>query len=423
MESGKRVENSSERLWSRESLAAGNAAGSVLFKVTPVLFAVLLLALLGISLNVVYSATIAEAGDKVFRMQLVWVSAGLVSCVIAAFLPLRWLYRKALIWIAVVALPLFYLALAKVACMGDNDDMLRFFPFVREIKGAMRWLCFEFGALTIQIQPSEFAKLALIIFVAGYYGHLRRRDIKNFVSGVLTPCAVIALILGLVILGKDLSTTMITGATCLAMMFLAGVKLRYFFMIILLGVSLVAVAICSSPMRLNRMTAYLEPEKNKDREAYQLYRSQLCLGVGGSTGAGYSKGYMKSYLPESKTDFIVAVIGEEFGFAGVFAIIVIYLLLCGCIVVIAQQCRERRDLLLCLGVAVLIAVQALVNIGVVSGWCPPTGVTAPFLSYGGSSMVSLMFLIGLVLNVCQHNYRTIYNELINQRCVPAISET
>ena len=129
---------------------------------------------------------------------------------------------------------------------------------------------------------------------------------------------------------------------------------------------------------------------------------------------------MKTYLPEPHTDFIVAVVGEEFGFLGLLAILAEYLLLCGGIVEVGTQCRRREDLLLCHGVAILVAVQAMVNIGVVSGWLPPTGVTAPFLSYGGSSVISLMFLVGLVLNVHRRNQAAVWRELGSQRC-PSLS--
>ncbi len=409
-DSKKKIEE--ERLWSSDTEDPGAVANSFFFQAPPAIFVMLLVVLLALSLSIVYSATITEFGDHYFKMQMLWIGIGAVAFVVAAFFPMRFLYRYALVGLILVAIPLLYLGLAKVVS-SVNASYLSWFPGANEINGAVRWL--RFGG--IQVQPSEFAKLVLLIFLSGFYGRLSRSEIKKFVPGVLIPGACAGLILGLVMLGKDLSTTVITAGTCFTIMFLAGIRLRYVFAIMIIGISVVAFAICSSPMRLNRMTAYLEPEKHKDNESYQLYRSQLCLGLGGPTGSGYSQGYMKSYLPESYTDFIVAVLGEEFGAVGVLGLLAIYTLLCACIFAIAKQCRQRQDLLFCLGVTMLIALQAMVNMGVVTGWCPPTGVTAPFLSYGGSSMMSLMFLAGLVLNVSTRNYRAGMDEMSNQRCI------
>ena len=295
-----------------------------------------------------------------------------------------------------------------------HKGLLTKFPFVMEIKGAVRWL--RIGP--VSVQPSEFAKLFLVLFLAAYYGRLRRERIREFVPGVLVPGVVAAMILGLVLYGKDLSTTVVTGGMVFSIMYMAGIRFRYVALILAAGALVVFGSINSSAMRQRRIAAFKHPELYKEKESYQLYRSMLCLGVGGVTGRGIAKGYMKSYLPEAHTDFIVAVFGEEFGAAGVLSLLAVYLLLCACIVLIVRQCRDRSDMLLCLGIGVLIILQALINIGVVSGCIPPTGVTAPFLSYGGSSILSLMFLAGLVLNVSWRNIKTVNQELSSMRCIP-----
>ena len=401
-----------QQCWSLGKVDPAATLTSVRFRATPYLLVMVVVALSAFSLNMVYSATIAEHGSRLLVMQCIWMGVGVVAMFCGALFPLDKLYRNSLWGVVAVGIVLFYLTIAFAA---SRVDLLHLCPFAHESKGAVRWLRFAVGSFSIQIQPSEFAKPLLLIFLAAYYGRVPRARIKQFVPGVLIPGGVAALILGFIFLGKDLSTTVITASMAMGIMFLAGVRIRTLIIIITVACMLLAAAILQSPMRVRRMTAFREPEKNKLNESYQLYRSLLCLGGGGTTGSGYSQGVMKSYLPEAHTDFIVAVIGEEFGIVGVYGVIGAYLLLCTGIYCIAQNCRRREDLLLCLGIVILIFVQAFVNISVVSGFCPPTGVTAPFLSYGGSSIMSLAFMVGMVLNVHRRNAAAIQEELYNQR--------
>lgn len=383
-------------------------------KIAPLVLCLVVIALLCVGIAMIHSATIATKGDFFFRHQLVWIGIGLGMFLFAAFVPLKTLYRYSHWGVLLIMMPLAYLAFAKLMTGFAGQEILRFFPFISQTKGAIRWL--QFGS--IKIQPSEFSKLFLVLYLAAYYGRLPREQIQKFVPGVLIPGMVAGGVLALIFLGKDLSTTVITGGMAFVVMFLAGIRFRWIVLFGVLGVLVVYAFIRLSPMRVNRMLAYRDPKVYRDEESHQLWRSQLCLGSGGMTGVGYANGIMKTYLQESHTDFIVAVIGEEFGMVGIFSVIGAYLVICLCVVAIARQCRQRSDLLLCLGIAILLALQAMVNIGVVSGWCPPTGVTAPFLSYGGSSIISLMFLIGLVLNVNLRNRAEVSREISSQCCLP-----
>ena len=383
-------------------------------KIAPLVLCLVVIALLCVGIAMIHSATIATKGDFFFRHQLVWIGIGLGMFLFAAFVPLKTLYRYSHWGVLLIMMPLAYLAFAKLMTGFAGQEILRFFPFISQTKGAIRWL--QFGS--IKIQPSEFSKLFLVLYLAAYYGRLPREQIQKFVPGVLIPGMVAGGVLALIFLGKDLSTTVITGGMAFVVMFLAGIRFRWIVLFGVLGVLVVYAFIRLSPMRVNRMLAYRDPKVYRDEESHQLWRSQLCLGSGGMTGVGYANGIMKTYLQESHTDFIVAVIGEEFGMVGIFSVIGAYLVICLCVVAIARQCRQRSDLLLCLGIAILLALQAMVNIGVVSGWCPPTGVTAPFLSYGGSSIISLMFLIGLVLNVNLRNRAEVSREISSQCCQP-----
>lgn len=403
-----------QELWSLRHPGAGSSL-SMQYAGIGVIVSMAFLICVGIAM--ISSATISDSGTHFFKMQLVWAGAGTALCLAGAFMPLDWFYRHSHWGMVAVFIPLLYLTIAAVSVKFAGAGTLRFFPCAAAIKGAVRWL--RFGPM--QVQPSEFAKVALVLFLAAYYGHLPRERIKGFGAGIAVPVGAAGAVLGLVVLGKDLSTSVVIGVMILAIIFLAGVRFRYVLIFILVGAILGSAFILSSPMRMKRITAWRYPAEARESESYQLFRSQICLGVGSVTGTGYSKGYMKTYLPEPHTDFIVAVIGEEFGFVGMMVLLLAYFLMCGCIVAIASQCRRREDLLLCYGVAILILVQALVNVSVVSGWIPPTGITAPFLSYGGSSLISLMFLVGLVMNVLQRNLHDIWQEECSQSHVIPIA--
>lgn len=403
--------SSHQELWSRTTPGAD---ASLWARTAPIGVILMVLLLLGIGLSMISSATITNEKSNFFQMQIKWIAIGCVTCVAGALFKLNFLYKKSHWGLLLIFFPLAYLTAAAMATKFIGPGALHLFPFAASIKGAVRW--FRFGS--IQVQPSEFAKVFLGIFLAAYYGRLPREKIKNFVPGLLIPLLATGALLMLVLLGKDLSSTFVTGVMALGIMFLAGVRLRYMIILVLLGSVLCVGFIAASPMRRDRIVAWLHPEEAKDSESYQLFRSQVCLGIGNLTGKGYSKGYMKTYLPEAHTDFIIAVLGEELGFLGVMFLIFCYLGLCACIMEVARQCRKREDMLLCNGITLLIAVQAFVNISVVSGMIPPTGVTAPFLSYGGSSLVSLMFLIGLVINVSIRNSQAIWDEIGSQRCLP-----
>ncbi len=403
------------RVWSLEAPGSGLSPCARLSAPGLVVFVGVMLAA---GVCMIASATLQTSGKHYFQMQIVWILLGIAGCVLGSRLPLDFLYRRSHWWMLILIGCLGYLSAAAIASRLGGTRLLAFFPLTASVKGAVRW--FRLGP--VQIQPSEFAKVAMVIFLAAYYGNLSRARMKGLGTGVLLPLAFAGSLLALIFLGKDLSTTVVTGATLLGVMFLAGVRMRWLLVLLLLGGCLGVLGIAGSPMRRNRIVAWRHPEEAQQGESFQLFRSQICLGIGGFAGLGYGQGYMKTYLPEPHTDFIVAVIGEEMGFLGLLGVLGGYLCACLCILGVAGQCRRREDMLLCHGIALLIAVQSLVNVGVVSGWIPPTGVTAPFLSYGGSSVISLLFLVGLVLNVSRRNTAAFWEEVGNQRCLPVSME-
>ena len=404
----------SESVWSDEDPSAQGVQNLFSARFWPIIFMVSLLALIGLGLPMVYSATVHSAGARLFWNQVVWLVLGLVAAFALTLLPMRYMIRYSFWGVVLVGVLLLYLALASI-CNKLSPGAVHFFPLVCEIKGAIRWLRISVGSVNIQVQPSEFAKIVLILFLASYYGTLERDSIRKLVPGILLPGLTVGVILLLILLGKDLSTTVITGASCFAIMFFAGVRIRYLVIIMIVGMAAGYLAIRLSPERISRITSYKNPEAEQLGDAFQLWRSQLGMGGGGLKGRGFSKGVIKTFLPEAHTDFIVAVIGEELGFLGVSLVFFLYLTMFTSILFIARQCRRRPEMLLCLGIGTLICMQALVNIGVVSGWCPTTGVTAPFLSYGGSSMMILLACSGLVLNVSIRNLVDIWAEITSSQ--------
>ncbi|NLZ64763.1 MAG: FtsW/RodA/SpoVE family cell cycle protein [Lentisphaerae bacterium] len=405
-------EMNSDPVWSVDEQAAHGLQGLISVRTWPIVFLLAMLGLIALGLPMVYSASVHAHGAKLFWQQVSWLMIGLLAALVMAFVPMKYIQRYSFWGLVLVGGLLLYLALASVA-VKINPEALAYFPFTVQIKGAIRWLRFSLGGQKIQIQPSEFAKVLLLIYLSSYYGSLPREQIKKFKQGFLIPSVVTGVILMLILLGKDLSTTVITGLGCFAVMFFAGVRVKYLLLIVLCGLALGTTAVLISPERVSRVTSYQNPEADQLGDAFQLWRSQLGMGGGGLSGRGFSRGVIKTFLPEAHTDFIVAVIGEELGFLGVALVVLLYLAMFTSIIFIARQCRDRPGMLLCLGIGVMITLQALINIGVVSGWCPTTGITAPFLSYGGSSLMILLVCCGLIINISLHNLLVFWHEMVN----------
>ncbi len=357
---------------------------------------VIMLLLFG--LTMLYSTSYAVYGEEKMLRQMVWTVIGTAGALIAGALDYRRLIRYGWPLLGIAALALLYLAVANVLhhLGGTARDIAGALPFVSGLHvGSARWLGISF----VRIQPSEFAKVAIILFLAYYFG-LHARHLGTFYQGFFKPMAAVGVVGLLILLGGDLSTTAITGGMVGILAFVAGVRLRYLLLIALAGIVLGVAAIRISPERMARITSYRNPEAHQQDEGYQLWFSQLALGSGGWRGLGFTNSRMKHrYLPEAHTDFIVAIIGEELGFLGVAAVLVLYIFLTLSTLWIGILAPDREGLLLCCGVALSFGLHAFVNIGVVSGFLPTTGVTAPLISYGGSSVVGALLEVGLVMSV------------------------
>jgi cell division protein FtsW len=265
-----------------------------------------------------------------------------------------------------------------------------------KLNGARRWL----RVPGLQFQPSDFAKLAAVLALA-QYGAYYQRLMRSFWTGVLFPGALILLVCGLVFLEPDWGTAVLIGAVSVALLITSGARWYYFVLPLLAAGVALGVLLVNDPVRWKRVEAYLHPEKYRTGAGYQVYMSWLALGSGGVQGKGFDQSTQKPFVPEHQTDFIFAIYGEEFGFRGTLVLLSSYLLILSCGLGIAWRAPDRFGMLLATGITLLITLQALINIGVASGAIPNKGISLPFVSYGGSGLMMMLWSIGLLMNVAR----------------------
>ena len=270
--------------------------------------------------------------------------------------------------------------------------------FGREVKGARRWL--DLGP--IGLQPSELAKIAIIMFIAAILE--RRMDRINEPAYSLLPIGVVlGTVVGLVLTQPDLGTAMSIAMIAAVMIFAAGISYRYIAIIAAMAIPSLGLLIYLTPYRLARMKAYLDPWADPLKGGYQAIQSMISVSVGGIFGVGLTDGLQKLfYLPEPHNDFIFAVIGEELGMLGATLV-----LACFCVIAwrgmrTAFRAPDRFGTFLAIGLTTMVAFQALFNISVVLGLLPTKGIPLPFVSYGGSSLLINLIGMGILLNVSQH---------------------
>lgn len=260
--------------------------------------------------------------------------------------------------------------------------------------GASRWVNF-FG---VSIQPSEITKFALVLFLAFYLSENHNR-IKSF-KGLLPPICVAGLFCGLVIIEPSMSVTMCLGLVTLFMLIIGGMNKRHTLLFSSLAMVAVPVLILAEPYRMKRLFAFLNPWASPQGEGFQLIQSLYSLGNGGWFGVGLFNSRQKYlFLPFAESDFIFSIIGEELGLVGAMALICIYAVLVFCLFKIALGAKDRFGCLLACGVGIVIAVQTMLNIAVVTGSIPPTGLPLPFISSGGTSVAVFMAAIGVAISV------------------------
>lgn len=261
--------------------------------------------------------------------------------------------------------------------------------------GSRSW----FGIGSLGIQPSEFAKLGLIIFTSKYLSN-NIKNVKDIKKGVLPILLVILFTFGLIMLEPDFGTGMVLVLTLITMILISGVKLSFFVKIGMTGILGIIGLIIAAPYRLKRIVSFLNPWSDPLGSGYQILQSLYAIGPGGLLGQGFMNSRQKYfYLPEPQTDFIFSIISEEFGFLGILIVSSLFVIIFYNSIKISLSCKDLFGKFLSFGLIIGIIIQSLLNLAVVSGLIPVTGVTLPFLSYGGSSLLVSMISMGIILNV------------------------
>jgi len=336
-----------------------------------------------------------EAGDPPWYFvvrQALWLLAGVATAAVAARIPLRtWRDRIALPLLWITALLLGYIALSEVSRRIGTGVL----PFVLERNGSTRWI----GLSAVQFQPSELAKLSLVLCLARLLSE-PDRDLSTR-QGVAAPVGVAGLLATLVMVGDDLGTTVLLGVVLLGVLMLAGAPWRYLagIVAVLGAVAFLAIRFLEG-FRAARLAAFLDPEAHADGAGYQIIQSQIGLATGGLLGLGPGSSRNKwGYLPEAHTDFVVSVLGEEYGFLGLVGLVLLIGLIVLSGLAIARRCPSRFGQMAAFGVTIWLGVQAFINVAVTVGLLPTKGITLPFVSYGGSSMVVSFIAVGLLYRV------------------------
>ncbi|GJQ57294.1 MAG: stage V sporulation protein E [Candidatus Scalindua sp.] len=269
------------------------------------------------------------------------------------------------------------------------------------INGARRWIRFSsyFG-----VQPSEFAKLAMIIFVSSYVAK-NQDKMQDFVKGFVFPLVIIGGVSLLVLIEPDFGTTLFIMFISLILMIVGGTRIVYFIFILMAAVPFIYESIHKiKPYQMKRIMVFLDPWRDPQGDGYQIVQSWITLGSGGVSGLGLGEGRQKLFfLPVSNSDFIFSVIGEEFGFIGTSSVIIMFALLSWYGIKVSKLAPDMFGSLLALGITLAIALQSAMNIAVVTGAIPTTGIPLPFISTGGSSLFLSLLGMGILLSIAKQS--------------------
>jgi cell division protein FtsW len=359
-------------------------------KTTPdFILMIVTLMLLAVGLTMVYSASAIWAdykfADSFFfaKRQMLFAGVG----IIAMFFIMNvdyWTWRT---WAKVLIIICFVLLL------------LVLIPGVGNVRnGSRSWI----GVGAFSIQPSEFMKLAMIVFMAKFLSE-KQKLITSFRKGLLPSLGLVFLAFGLIMLQPDLGTGTVMVGTCVVMIFIAGARISHFAWFAVAGLAGFVALVLSAPYRIKRITSFLDPWEDPLGSGFQIIQSLYAIGPGGLFGLGLGQSRQKFfYLPEPQTDFIFAILAEELGFIGGSFVILLFALLLWRGIRIALGAPDLYGSFLAVGIIAMVAIQVMINIGVVTGLMPVTGITLPFLSYGGSSLTLMLMAIGVLLNISRY---------------------
>lgn len=322
-------------------------------------------------------------GNRVLVSQLARAAVGLVALIVAAFIDYR-IYRR-LAW-PILAVTAALLVLLVVPWTTDIAPVRN---------GSRRWI--ELGPATFQ--PSELAKVAVVMWTAALAVR-KQRDFDRPHGGVLPFVLVLGPVLALIVAEPHLSATLITAALAVTVLFVAGMRVRYFLLLALPAVPALWWLVRSNSYQLARILAFLDPQRDTSGIGYQLQQAEIAIGSGGLLGAGYGESTQKlHYLPEAQNDFIYPIIAEEWGFVGAVTVLACFLLWTHLGLRIARSAPDLFGRLLAVGLTGIVAAGAFGHIGVTLGLLPTTGVSLPFISAGGTGLVIALGVTGVLLNV------------------------
>ena len=284
--------------------------------------------------------------------------------------------------------------------------------FGTSVNQARRWFRIPAGPITISFQPSELAKWAVVFFLAGFCDKFNL-SIKLYWKRFVPICCVVGLVVGLIII-EDFGTAAFISLLAFLILIIGGVKWQHLLTPMPLAVIAFCVAVMNSPGRIKRIAAFFHPEQWTDT-AYQAKQSLIALGSGGIAGKGLGRGISKyGHLPEDTTDFIFAIIGEELGFIGAAAVIGLFIVFVWLGILVIVRTEDRFGQLLAAGIVLTIAVQAAINIGVVTVVLPTKGIPLPFVSAGGTSMLLSAVAVGILLNIAKQTTKTEFEGIANE---------
>ena len=348
------------------------------------LFVTLTLALIG--LVMVFSASAIVAGNRFqdpeffLKRQIAWLGFSVLLMHLTSRIDYQ-IWKKLSIPILISMMVLLVLVL--IPSLGVAA------------KGARRWL--RWGV--ISIQPAEMVKLVLVIYLAAYLAK-KADKLDGFRSGLLPALIVVGLLSGLVLLEPDLGTVVVMGLVTVCLLFLGGARMTHLAALGFCSIPVILLLVLGSSYRRQRLLTFLAPWKDAADAGFQITQSFLAFGSGGPFGVGLGEGKQKLFfLPEAHTDFVLALVGEELGLAGTASVIVLFAFFVWRGFFIASRARMPFGRYLGLGITLLIGIQALVNAAVVTGLLPTKGLTLPFVSYGGSSLLAGSIMVGMLLSI------------------------
>ena len=349
--------------------------------ITPILLA-------SFGIVMIYSAsmvsTVVDGLDSTYYLvrQLQWFVLGLIGFVLTCLFPYK-KYQNMILFIVIGS----FILLFAVIFFGDT------------VNRATR----SISILGFNIQPSEFIKLTLIIYLSSVYSK-KQEYIGNFVQGVLPPLIITGLMILLIALQPDIGTATIILLIVSTIILSSGIRFKHLVMLGVFAFAILAIAIprMITETRIARITGAYDPFQNPESTGYHLIQSYIAIGGGGVTGEGLGQSVQKlGYLWGAHTDFIMAVIAEELGIFGVVIVIGLFTVITLRGLFIARKCTDSFGSLLAIGISSMVAIQAIINLGAISGILPITGVPLPFLSYGGSSLFVLMISMGILNNIAR----------------------